>query len=226
MADMKYYIPDAVYKAAPYFVETYIDEFSKKYVSIGITDTDMHILLAGKGFVQKNGELIGGTIKSFAFIDEFGLGTFDISNVDYKITKGNGDALALLRGSLFGNDTVEGTEEADQILGGDGNDKMFGLGGDDSLVGGPGRDLLNGGDGNDTFLFLPAKGSKATIADFDAVGGLGNQDLLNFNGVQFKAFEVGLDVHFKFDGGGLVIVKNVDLGDITTEDFTTSEVMM
>lgn len=44
---------------------------------------------------------------------------------------------------------LEGTEDADEIYGNQGNDIVLGNGGDDSLFGGQDNDEISGGDGND-----------------------------------------------------------------------------
>ena len=50
---------------------------------------------------------------------------------------------------LGGNDTLIGTEQADELSGGGGSDVLFGKGGNDSLYGGAGADSLDGGLGLD-----------------------------------------------------------------------------
>lgn len=51
-----------------------------------------------------------------------------------------------------GDDTIDGGEGNDVILGQGGNDSLTGGMGNDSVVGGVGADFLSGGDGNDTLL--------------------------------------------------------------------------
>jgi Ca2+-binding RTX toxin-like protein len=48
-----------------------------------------------------------------------------------------------------GDDTICGGHGADDIAAGDGDDAVFGEGGDDTVRGGAGHDLVSGGDGND-----------------------------------------------------------------------------
>lgn len=50
------------------------------------------------------------------------------------------------------NDSVSGTNQADDLFGGKGNDSLYGNDSDDILDGGVGSDLLRGGDGNDTYF--------------------------------------------------------------------------
>jgi Ca2+-binding RTX toxin-like protein len=52
--------------------------------------------------------------------------------------------------SLLGIEQVEGSNNADTLIGGAGNDVFFGNGGQDSLAGGAGADYLEGGAGADT----------------------------------------------------------------------------
>jgi Ca2+-binding RTX toxin-like protein len=49
-----------------------------------------------------------------------------------------------------GNDTLTGSNFAEELIGLGGNDRLFGLGGNDRLFGGAGNDILDGGAGNDT----------------------------------------------------------------------------
>lgn len=69
-----------------------------------------------------------------------------------------------------GNDTLNGTLEADLIDGGGGNDRILGLAGADLLQGGAGNDIIFGGDGPDT-----AQGGIGN----DRINGDGGDDLLN-----------------------------------------------
>jgi len=54
---------------------------------------------------------------------------------------------------LSGNDTLNGSAQADILNGGDGNDVVNGLAGDDTLSGGFGVNIIDGGDGTDTLFF-------------------------------------------------------------------------
>ncbi|MGB0682094.1 MAG: beta strand repeat-containing protein [Magnetovibrionaceae bacterium] len=93
-----------------------------------------------------------------------------------------------------GNDTVRGTQNADDIRGGSGKDKLYGEGGDDTLdggssddklyggagndtlIGGSGRDQLDGGDGDDTFVFNDDDGRDILV------GGAGDDTLVDGDG--------------------------------------------
>lgn len=87
------------------------------------------------------------------------------------------------------NNTLDGTEEDDDILGKGGNDKLNGLAGDDYLVGGDGKDKLTGGDGADSFVFNEKLGAKNVdqMLDFDI-----NEDSLQLSSKIFKGMGFGL----------------------------------
>ena len=59
--------------------------------------------------------------------------------------------MAIINGTA-GNDTLNGTNSADQIFGFGGDDTLNGNGGNDMLDGGTGADTMNGGTGNDTYI--------------------------------------------------------------------------
>lgn len=58
-----------------------------------------------------------------------------------------------------GNDLLSGRGGNDYLLGGYGSDKLLGSSGNDDLVGGRGKDILNGGTGSDYFIFDSIKDS-------------------------------------------------------------------
>jgi Ca2+-binding RTX toxin-like protein len=63
--------------------------------------------------------------------------------------------------------TINGTEAADNLIGGGANESLFGLGGDDILNGKGGADRLTGGAGSDRFIFDSVANAKDdVIADF------------------------------------------------------------
>lgn len=65
-----------------------------------------------------------------------------------------------------GNDTIIGTNFADDLRGGAGRDQLFGGDGDDVLIGGAGNDQLHGGASANTFVFAES-GSKNRDTIFD-----------------------------------------------------------
>jgi Ca2+-binding RTX toxin-like protein len=85
-----------------------------------------------------------------------------------------------------GNNTLNGTAQADAIYGLDGNDTLKGLLGDDLLDGGNGNDNLQGGDGND-FLIGDAGNDKMDggAGDDTLYGGDGNDTLIGGAGADY-----------------------------------------
>src|SRR5690606_3186396 len=67
--------------------------------------------------------------------------------------------------ALGRNDFVQGLGGDDEIDGGQGNDTVLGGEGDDTIEGGAGNDALRGDAGADTFLFDPSQAGNDQIAD-------------------------------------------------------------
>jgi Ca2+-binding RTX toxin-like protein len=73
---------------------------------------------------------------------------------------------------MFGNDTIQGTKNDDDLYGAGGADTISALDGNDKLNGGLGADKLTGGKGADTFIFTSidesgiAVKTRDTITDF------------------------------------------------------------
>lgn len=90
----------------------------------------------------------------------------------------------------------------------------------DTLDGGLGDDALFGGRGIDTFIFDLVNGGNDRIADFeigvDVIDGL---DGLTFEEIMAAATQVGADVLFDFAAGITLTLSNVDLDDLTRDDF-------
>ncbi len=72
--------------------------------------------------------------------------------------------------------SVDGSEGADYLQGGDAIDTLSGLGGDDTLIGGGGADDLSGGAGDDSFLY----GSSTEFASGETVDGGSDTDTVVF----------------------------------------------
>ena len=81
----------------------------------------------------------------------------------------NGTANADLAMGLAGNDTMNGAAGSDALDGGDGNDTLNGDAGDDQLTGAAGSDTLNGGAGVDTAMFSGAR-FNYTVTTNEATG--------------------------------------------------------
>jgi len=77
-----------------------------------------------------------------------------------------------------GDDTIEGSSEADVLNGLNGSDHISGMGGNDVLIGGLGSDTMFGGGGDDHFLFSEIHAGEMDIAD----GGAGTGDIADFLG--------------------------------------------
>lgn len=73
----------------------------------------------------------------------------------------SGVALAATFRGTDGNDTIVGTEKADQIFGLGGKDDLEGRGGGDVIHAGPGIDRGSGEDGNDTIYLGPGNDGEA-----------------------------------------------------------------
>ena len=85
---------------------------------------------------------------------------------------------SLLGGSGDGTDILDGGSSDDQLLGGAGNDMLTGGSGVDQFNGGTGNDALTGGSGNDLYNFSRGDGQD-TISDSDPF--TGNQDRALFS---------------------------------------------
>lgn len=204
----------------------YIKDFSKTTVVLGVVDADYELFITGTGFRQKKGELIDGTITEMQSLDQNGDLWASISGAKYEIKNAFPDAQLdiFARSLLKRDDQLTGNENADQLFGFGGNDRIRGMGGDDVLVSNLGQDKLTGGAGSDTFLFLQAaKGSKMIVTDFDADGGGLEQDYLWFEGKAWKAYQTGDDTKIEVDGGGVVVLKDVDRGEISIVDIKEAE---
>ncbi|MEX2129696.1 MAG: M10 family metallopeptidase C-terminal domain-containing protein [Xanthobacteraceae bacterium] len=85
-----------------------------------------------------------------------------------------------------GNDTITGSDFADEIRGSAGNDVLYGRDGDDVLIGGAGTDKMYGDSGDDTFVVSGVDALSDTISggagvDRVLVTGGGNLTLKGFN---------------------------------------------
>ena len=92
---------------------------------------------------------------------------------------------------------LEGSEEANRLVGNAGVNTINGMGGDDQIEGGAGSDLLSGGAGNDVYVFN-AGGGQDTIDNYDAVAG----------SVDTIRFGVGItpnNITFRRQGNNLVL---------------------
>ena len=139
----------------------------------------------------------------------------------------------------FGDDTLNGGTERDRFFGGADDDILNGEEGDDELLGNGGFDTLNGGTGDDrllgnfnadTFVFEDGHGND-TIADFDefnqfekidlsAVTSINNLADLNLaSDTEGAATQSGADVLITTSTGNTILVQNVLLADLDSNDF-------
>jgi len=142
-----------------------------------------------------------------------------------------------------GNDIIKGQGGDDILLGHDGKDTLFGGAGDDTITGNHGDDVLNGGAGDDvlegskgddtltggkgadTFVFIKT-GDTDTVTDFDVKGadhdfidvGDYNQ-LTKFNDLGDLMEQHGKNVIIDLPDSAEIILKNVDLDDLTKDHF-------
>ena len=113
-----------------------------------------------------------------------------------------------------GNDTVMGTDLADDLRGGTGNDMILAGSGDDRITGGAGIDTMDGGDGDDTFVF---GGADATN---DVMRGGGGFDTIEITGtatVTMNRFDAGtLSVEaWHGNGAGVMGTRGADMLDFS-----------
>ena len=112
-----------------------------------------------------------------------------------------------------GDDTINGTNDSDVMIGGEGNDTLNGNGGDDYLDGGVGNDELYGGAGDDTYIYGKGYGN-------DVMG-----DNSGKNKIVFKELET-TDVYVVYPGTGYdAILHIIDTGEtLTIQNFRYSAI--
>lgn len=125
-----------------------------------------------------------------------------------------------------GNDTLQGGDDNDTMTGDAGYDLILGGEGDDSIDGGALNDILFGGGGNDTFVFSFASGTD-TLRDF--IAGAGSADVVRLTGfgaafdtfaeVIAAATDNGVDTTIDFGVGGKIIIQNVTVAELSSDDF-------
>lgn len=155
------------------------------------------------------------------------LGDMLAGNDTFRLSSGHDKAKG-----FGGSDKMHGYGGKDVLIGMDGNDKLYGGNNKDYLHGGNGNDILRGGNGtdksvggagSDTFRFLTGD-DKEVIMDFQV--GVDVVDLAGLNSVRHMRDlrtnhweQVGDDVHIDGGNGDLIIMKNVDLDDLSYRDF-------
>jgi hypothetical protein len=131
----------------------------------------------------------------------------------------NGTAQADLMVGTDGDDAIRGNNGDDLLFGGSGNDSLYGGNGDDTLDGGAGDDYLEGGAGNDTYL-ISRHGGRDTILDYEY--GVVNADRVCFSDVNSDEItwlrQSGNDLEIFFADTSLVL-KNQFHGHYQVEHF-------
>ncbi|MDO5609336.1 MAG: calcium-binding protein, partial [Pseudomonadota bacterium] len=98
--------------------------------------------------------------------------------------------------------TIEGTANGEQLMGGAGKDMIRGLGGDDTIFGMAGDDTLQGGDGND---YLAGGNGNGTGSGNDRLeGGSGNDTLVGEDGSDTLIGGAGDDTYIYTSGQDVI----------------------
>ncbi|WP_324808341.1 Calx-beta domain-containing protein [Sphingomonas sp. LY29] len=115
-----------------------------------------------------------------------------------------------------GNDSITGSQNADEIYGGVGNDVLTGGAGNDVIVGGAQGDTLTGGAGNDVFRYFALTDSNST--ERDGIQDFNNGDLIDLSRLDANSLLAG-DQAFTFVGtsafsgiAGELRYENISLG--------------
>jgi Ca2+-binding RTX toxin-like protein len=161
-------------------------------------------------FIYSSYDLIGGTVTATDYY-ESGVKIYDITGGSYSaVTVANyldaGDMNGLLSFIFFGNDTFNGSQESDGIMGYAGNDLIYGKGGDDYILGGTGNDTLSGGSGSDIFEYSTTNEGLDLITDFSS------QDTIRINGLNM----IGIATAGNGSSVGLNQVQVSSSGGVTT----------
>jgi Ca2+-binding RTX toxin-like protein len=125
------------------------------------------------------------------------------------------------------DDHIIGTKADNEFYGGAGNDTLVGGAGGDVLSGQAGDDILTGGKNADIFVFETGMG-KDIVTDFHATGD--SHDMLDLRNVatassfdfmlhDHRIWQDGSDVVIDASRGDEIILKNVDIHDLSASDF-------
>lgn len=123
----------------------------------------------------------------------------------FDLFNGGDDAADSTKGAGNGDDSIRGSDLADQLNGFGGEDTVRGLGGDDTLRGGLGPDLLDGGAGND--LLRGGAGEDALL------GQAGNDTLYGDSDADLLLGDAGNDLIYMGSGDDLGFVLPPDFAD-------------
>jgi len=125
------------------------------------------------------------------------------------------------------NDVLSGGHGINVLNGGGGDDQLFANNGDDQASGGAGNDTITLGLGNDRLDFRNGDETD-TVTDFNAGAGSEDQIILTFHSAatSFAQMQMagmfsqqGADTHIDLGGGDLIVLQNVNVGDLHQDDF-------
>ncbi len=173
-------------------------------------------LIGGSG----NDRLIGGSGNDRLI----GQGGNDrlVGGIDRDTLLGGGGRDVLIGGA--GNDRLEGGGGKDRLIGGAGNDRLGGGGGNDVMIGSAGNDRIDGGGGSDVIktgsgrdqIIIRGKGFDR-VTDFQD-----RRDRVNLIGIglgQITLDQRRDDVLVQFRGRSILLLENVNVGDLNRADF-------
>lgn len=186
------------------------------------TMTGDTIVLAGQGFTYSDDELSGGTVTEIVYKTP-GANAYRITDIDWDIASNGLPSTIHGNDGLFGGrDTLIGSRGADYLYAGAGKDNIRGGRGDDSIRGGEGNDILKGGAGSDSFIFQLGDG-KDRIHDFDTRGPVQDVIVMMNPGAlkNIEIYERFNNVVIEYGDGDKIILKNVDLDDLSHKNFAS-----
>jgi Ca2+-binding RTX toxin-like protein len=221
------YAPDASTKLQDFDPGNFVLEHAtRKSVEFSDEDHNYQIVITGTGLHTGDGVITSGEMTGLKF-EADGKALVTVSNVSFdaaKITHASlHDFILTLNQKILNlSGDLIGSNGSDHIFGGNGADLLLGKNGDDFLEGGKGNDVLTGGSGSDVFTFMQGY-CKDVVTDFDAIGGIGNQD---FIGASFDEVSVKKDGHntiIDFGGGDTLTLLGIDHRDVNQSDFYQPE---
>jgi len=136
------------------------------------------------------------------------------------------DVFEQVIGTDFG-DVLSGGNGINVLNGGAGDDQLFANGEDDQVSGGAGNDTITMGTGDDRLDFRNGDETD-TVTDFNAGAGSEDQIILTFHSAatSFAQMQMagmfsqqGADTHIDLGGGDLIVLNNVNVGDLHQDDF-------
>ncbi|WP_158442388.1 M10 family metallopeptidase C-terminal domain-containing protein [Paracoccus aminophilus] len=144
--------------------------------------------------------------------------------VEVDLNTGRGTSGDALGDTYSGAENAQGSNYNDLITGSGGANGLYGANGNDTLVGMGGDDHLYGGDGADRFIFGPGKTGRDTIYDFnvnsgDVISFKGNSQFARYADLAGSMKQSGSDVFITSSDGDIIILKNVLLASLSSNDF-------